>query len=130
MASVLLIEDEADVRDTLRRAIESGGHVVRCAADGNIGLQSFQENRPDVVVTDIIMPNREGLETIRAMRAEAPSADHRHLRWWPRPELGFSDDRRKVWGGSDARQAGQARGAVVGDRERSLRKITLGSICV
>ncbi len=69
MASVLLLDDDPEVREAIVTMLEDAGHEVRAAADGKLGLEYFRDARPDVVVTDIIMPHREGIETIRAMRA-------------------------------------------------------------
>jgi CheY-like chemotaxis protein len=73
MASVLVIDDDAAARRLFTEVLTREGHKVRSSADGQLGLQQFKEARPDVVVTDLIMPNREGIETIRAMRAFDPS---------------------------------------------------------
>jgi DNA-binding response OmpR family regulator len=69
MASILVLDDDPHVLDAMTAMLEGAGHSVRAAADGRAGLQSFQASRPDLVVTDIIMPHREGIETIRAIRA-------------------------------------------------------------
>lgn len=74
MASILVIDDETGVRDSLRQMLESAGHFVREAQNGLVGLRLFQAERPDLVVTDIIMPDMEGIETIRTIRAQAPDA--------------------------------------------------------
>jgi CheY-like chemotaxis protein len=73
MASVLVIDDDAAARRLFTQVLTREGHQVRASADGQLGLQQFKAARPDVVVTDLIMPNREGIETIRAMRAFDPS---------------------------------------------------------
>src|SRR3954469_4844342 len=73
MASVLVIDDDAAARRLFTEVLTREGHAVRSSADGQLGLQQFKDARPDVVVTDLIMPNREGIETIRAMRAYDPS---------------------------------------------------------
>lgn len=67
---VLIIDDDEDIRFILRRALESAGYQVREASDGAAGLKRFREQRPDLVMTDIIMPEREGVETIMALRKE------------------------------------------------------------
>ncbi len=69
---VLIIDDDEDIRFILRRALESAGYQVREASDGAAGLKRFREQRPDLVMTDIIMPEREGVETIMALRKESP----------------------------------------------------------
>ncbi|MBI1776720.1 MAG: response regulator [Proteobacteria bacterium] len=69
MASILLVDDDAEVRATIQGMLEAAGHSVRAVADGSYAIHSFEQHRPDLVITDIIMPQREGIETIRAMRA-------------------------------------------------------------
>ncbi len=74
MPRVLVIDDNRDMRDLLRVVLERDGYAVDVAADGEEGLQ-IQNARPaDVVITDIFMPNRDGLETIGRLRAEHPRA--------------------------------------------------------
>ncbi|MBI1773824.1 MAG: response regulator [Proteobacteria bacterium] len=68
MASILLIDDDADVRISVQKVLESAGHVVRAVADGSYGIHSFRQRRPDLVITDIIMPDQEGIETIRELQ--------------------------------------------------------------
>lgn len=70
--SVLVIDDEGLVRDTLRRALESAGIEVAVAADGREGLETYLANPTDVVVTDILMPEKEGIETIIELKRENP----------------------------------------------------------
>lgn len=72
MAHILVIEDEEMLRRTLRTLLERAGHSVVEAEDGQQGMTLFKTMRPDLVLTDIIMPNREGVETIGEMRREAP----------------------------------------------------------
>lgn len=69
---VLVIEDEAALRQTIRRMLESAGHEVLEAENGRTGLEAFRKNSLDAVITDIIMPNKEGIETIRDIRALNP----------------------------------------------------------
>ncbi len=68
MATVLVIEDDTMVRETIQALLESDGYEVALAGDGDVGLAMFARQRPDLVVTDIIMPVKEGIETIRALR--------------------------------------------------------------
>jgi len=67
---VLVIDDEASVRNLLRRILEQAGYGVRVAADGTEGLRRYRERPPDVVVVDLYMPGKEGMETIMALRRE------------------------------------------------------------
>ncbi len=68
MAHILLIDDEELVRLTLREMLLSAGHTVADAADGRAALALFSATKPDLVVTDILMPEQEGLQTIAQMR--------------------------------------------------------------
>ncbi len=69
---ILIIDNDEGIRFILRRALETAGYEVREASDGAAGLKRFREFRPDLVMTDIIMPEREGVETIMALRKESP----------------------------------------------------------
>lgn len=68
MAFVLVIDDEEMVRATLRAYLEGAGHQVQEARHGGEALPLAQRRRPDLVVTDIIMPEKEGIETILELR--------------------------------------------------------------
>jgi DNA-binding response OmpR family regulator len=68
MARVLVIDDDQQVRDLLRRILERAGHTVVDAADGAAGT-AVQRSRPaDLIITDIFMPGQDGLETILELR--------------------------------------------------------------
>jgi two-component system chemotaxis response regulator CheY len=60
------------IRETLRRMLEGAGHEVTEAEDGAAGLKAVKAQRPDLVVTDIYMPGKEGIETIRELRQIVP----------------------------------------------------------
>jgi len=68
MARILVIDDEALLRRTLRTMLERAGHSVAEAEDGREGLKLFLAEPFDLVLTDIVMPNSEGVETIGDMR--------------------------------------------------------------
>lgn len=68
MLKVLVIDDEALVRATLRDMLEEAGCAVAEAADGNAGIALLETEQPDVIFTDILMPNKEGIETINEIR--------------------------------------------------------------
>jgi DNA-binding response OmpR family regulator len=68
VANILLVDDEEQLRSMLRVVLEEAGHVVQEASDGQKALESFKNQQPDVVVTDLVMPNKEGIETILELR--------------------------------------------------------------
>jgi len=72
MARILVIDDEDMVRRVVCRTLEQAGHTVESASDGDEGLQKLGESDYDLVVTDIVMPNKEGIETISDMRKKRP----------------------------------------------------------
>jgi two-component system, chemotaxis family, chemotaxis protein CheY len=72
MARILVIDDDELLRRALRMALEEAGYEVAEAADGKAGLRLQREQGADLVLVDIFMPERDGLEVIRALRAEAP----------------------------------------------------------
>ena len=74
MNDVLIIDDEEDIRDALRRVLERAGYRVRAAGDGADGLTQMQQRAADIIITDIIMPELNGVETIAAMRERFPGA--------------------------------------------------------
>jgi DNA-binding response OmpR family regulator len=69
---ILVVDDEAAVRGLLRRMLESGGHAVIEAPDGKQALRQALEGGVDLVITDLVMPEQEGIETIRALRRDVP----------------------------------------------------------
>lgn len=70
---VLVIDDEQLIRLQVRTALEQDGFVVHEAANGNEGLTRIAVTLPDVVITDILMPDKEGIETILELRRRYPS---------------------------------------------------------
>jgi two-component system, chemotaxis family, chemotaxis protein CheY len=74
MPSVLVIDDEPEVRDSIRQVLSRVGFDVRTADNGATGIQGFFEQPPDVVIVDIIMPRNNGIEVIRKIRASYPGA--------------------------------------------------------
>src|SRR5256885_9983587 len=71
---VLLIGDDAGVRDSLAMLLQAHGLSVVAAANGRTGLEVFRAQRPRVVVTDILMPEQDGIGAILQMRRERPDA--------------------------------------------------------
>jgi len=72
MARILVIDDDELLRRTIRVVLERAGHEVLEASEGSMGLRLYWEQAPDLVLTDLFMPERDGLEVIRALRNELP----------------------------------------------------------
>jgi DNA-binding NtrC family response regulator len=72
-ADILIIDDDRQMRRLLTRILNAAGHAVREAEDGRGGIDSFRRQRPALVISDIVMPDIEGIETIRTLREEAPA---------------------------------------------------------
>jgi two-component system response regulator (stage 0 sporulation protein F) len=70
MASILIVDDDEAVRTLLRRILEEDGHQVREAANGQIGLALYRNAPTDLVITDILMPERDGMEVILELTKE------------------------------------------------------------
>jgi DNA-binding response OmpR family regulator len=68
IAKILVIDDEAAMRRMIGRVLSGAGHEVLESEDGVDGLRKFRAEAPAIVITDIIMPHRDGLETIREIR--------------------------------------------------------------
>jgi CheY-like chemotaxis protein len=71
---ILVIEDNVIVRNTMSRILEAAGYAVVMANDGLQGVESFRKEHPDLVISDIIMPEQEGIATIRQIIGEKPDA--------------------------------------------------------
>jgi CheY-like chemotaxis protein len=74
MARILVMDDDRVFRGAIRVVLESARYEVIEAADGAAGLRAYREQGADLVLVDIFMPEQDGLEVIRALRAEAPQA--------------------------------------------------------
>jgi DNA-binding response OmpR family regulator len=72
MANVLLIDDDEMLRTVLAIAMEQAGHTVLQAEDGQKGVELSRATNVDIVITDLIMPVQEGVETIMTLRRERP----------------------------------------------------------
>jgi DNA-binding NtrC family response regulator len=73
MAKVLVIDDDPGFRRMVSLVLTRAHHFVIEAEDGNSGLLRFDEEKPDLVISDIVMPGKEGIETIREIRALSPA---------------------------------------------------------
>lgn len=75
MSKILLIDDDKLLRGTLREMLVELGCQVTEAEDGHDGLSKLERSNPDLIITDILMPNKEGIETIvelKQMRPDLP----------------------------------------------------------
>lgn len=69
---ILIVDDEPQITRVLRRSLTTHGYDVHVASDGEAALQTFGDWSPDLVVTDLSMPNMNGLELCKALRAISP----------------------------------------------------------
>lgn len=72
MAKILVIDDEEQLRDLLKQMLSRDGYEVITASDGVEGMRAFDQFHPDVVITDIIMPNKDGIEVITELLGRDP----------------------------------------------------------
>jgi DNA-binding response OmpR family regulator len=72
MAKILVLDDEAAIVLMIKKMLEKAGHEVDMALNGRDGMILFEQNKPDLLITDIIMPEKEGLETIFELRQKYP----------------------------------------------------------
>ncbi len=72
MARLLVIDDEKLARLTLRKILERAGHEVVEATNGSEGIAMYRSRPFDAVITDIIMPDKEGVETIIELKRDFP----------------------------------------------------------
>src|SRR4029450_12444695 len=68
---VLVVEDDAEIADVLRRTLRQEGHEVRSAADGVAALEAAEEFVPDLVILDLGLPKLDGVEVCRRLRSES-----------------------------------------------------------
>jgi CheY-like chemotaxis protein len=73
--TVLVIDDETDARDLLKRALERDGYQVIAAADGDTGMRLAREHRPDAITLDVVMPGKDGWAVLRELKSD-PEVSH------------------------------------------------------
>lgn len=71
---ILVIDDDLAVRRTLQAILTAAGYEVTPADNGISGMRRYRETHPDLVITDIIMPDQEGIQTILEIRKADPEA--------------------------------------------------------
>ncbi|MCA1962270.1 MAG: response regulator [Desulfomonile sp.] len=69
---VLLVDDEKDFTDTLGERLQARGFEVRTASSGDEGLALLKEKAPDVVILDVLMPGKDGVEVLREIKGLNP----------------------------------------------------------
>lgn len=69
--NILIIEDETDLRDAIAEAIRDAGFLVSTAENGEIGLKMALEQKPDLILLDIMMPVMDGHETLKKLRLDS-----------------------------------------------------------
>ena len=72
MPRILVIDDEQLLRSTVVTILTRAGFSVEDASDGQAGIAMFHKNPPDIVLTDIFMPNRDGIEIIKELKQSSP----------------------------------------------------------
>lgn len=72
--SIVIVEDEPNIAESLSFILKRGGFDVHCVADGNDAVFEIQNRHPDLVILDVMLPNRSGLEILRDIRAARPVA--------------------------------------------------------
>ena len=72
MARILVIDDEDPIRSLLRRSLQPLGHEIVEAPDGSVGTRLFESSHFDLVITDLFMPEKDGIETVLDLRERYP----------------------------------------------------------
>ena len=73
MVRILIIDDDDSIRSVLSRYLERNGYAVDVAENGEVGLKCAQAEPPDLVITDVMMPEKDGLEVAIELRKMLPS---------------------------------------------------------
>jgi CheY-like chemotaxis protein len=73
MARILIIDDDKMVLNMLRQVLEGAQHTVVEASNGEVAMRLWREHPADLIITDILMPEKDGLEVIRELRRDCPT---------------------------------------------------------
>jgi CheY-like chemotaxis protein len=71
-ARILVVDDDAGVREVLQSMLEAAGYTVLVAVNGREALAALRESAFDCIITDLVMPEQEGIETIKMIRRDYP----------------------------------------------------------
>ncbi len=74
MPTILVIDDDSDYRTMICDMLELAGYNVIEAEDGDVGVRLYRKQKPDLTITDLIMPNKEGIELVMELTREFPDA--------------------------------------------------------
>lgn len=69
MAHILVVDDEPSLLFLFKQFLEDKGYSVATAADGREGMRLIREHKPDLIITDIMMPEMDGLEVVQEIRS-------------------------------------------------------------
>lgn len=72
---ILVVDDNADARFMLKTVLEAQGFAVVCAEDGQVALDMIKSHHPDLIISDIQMPNLDGIEMIKILRSQSETKD-------------------------------------------------------
>lgn len=72
MARILIIDDDPSLLQLFKQFLSGEGHIVSSASNGKEGLSLMKQQRPDLIITDIMMPEMDGLEVVREIRKSHP----------------------------------------------------------
>ncbi len=71
MQNILVVDDDPDIVELLKTRLEANNYEVICALDGKEGIKKAKEQKPDLIIMDILMPNMSGAEAFKILRADA-----------------------------------------------------------
>ena len=72
---ILIIEDDTFIMDMYRTKFEMAGYKVLMAEDGNKGIKMIKENKPDIVILDVVMPQMDGFEVLKTIKKDSNLKD-------------------------------------------------------
>lgn len=71
-ARILIVDDDAGVRQVLKSMLDSAGYAVALAGNGREAMERLRHEQFDLIITDLVMPEQEGIETIKLLRRDYP----------------------------------------------------------
>jgi len=76
MATILIVDDEKDLRTLLKARFELSGFKCLTARDGKEAIKAVKKERPDLIILDLVMPRMDGIQTYKVLKADA---EHKHI---------------------------------------------------